>query len=190
METGTSKVINKLLKYPKEIGEVIYTNAKDFPNNTQLSVAVIINGKVNYYGVQIINDALVPVENQDNVFEIGSLTKVFTSTILADLVVEGKLKLSDKVNSHYPFLFKNKTQLTFESLANHTSGLPRLPQNLHNDEVNPYKSYGAKELDYYLSNQLKLSSLTNNVYDYSNLGAGLLGYTIGISQKKNFTGLI
>lgn len=88
VETGTSKVINKLLKYPKEIGEVIYTNAKDFPNKTQLSVAVIVNGKVNYYGVQIINDALVPVENQDNVFEIGSLTKVFTSTILADVVVK------------------------------------------------------------------------------------------------------
>lgn len=79
--------------------------------------------------------------------------------------------------------------MTFESLANHTSGLPRLPQNLHNDEVNPYKSYGAKELDYYLSNQLKLNSLTNNIYDYSNLGAGLLGYTIGISQKKTLQDL-
>lgn len=74
--------------------------------------------------------------------------------------------------------------MTFESLANHTSGLPRLPSNLDNaDEINPYKNYGAKELDFYLMNQLQLTSESDNVYEYSNLGAGLLGYTLGISQK-------
>lgn len=189
-ETSTSKIVSQLSNYPKEIADEIYENAKDFPNNTQLSIAVIKNGKVNYYGVQIINDELVPIENQDKLFEIGSLTKVFTSTILADLVLEGKLKLSDKINSYYPFIFKNKTQLTFESLTNHTSGLPRLPMNLEDlDSENPYKSYGSKELDFYLMNQLELTSASNNVYDYSNLGAGLLGYTLGLSQKTTLENL-
>lgn len=184
VESIPSKVVNQLQNYPNEIADVIYANAKDFPNNTQLSIAVIKNGKVNYYGVQVLNDKLISIENQDKVFEIGSLTKVFTSTILADLVIEDKLKLSNKINPYYLFKFKNKTELTFESLANHTSGLPRLPSNLDNaDEINPYKNYGAKELDFYLMNQLQLTSESDNVYEYSNLGAGLLGYTLGISQK-------
>jgi CubicO group peptidase (beta-lactamase class C family) len=188
---STSTLVNDLSDYPKQIAAVIYENAKNFPPNTQLAIAVINNGKVNFYGVQIINDALVPIKNQDKVFEIGSLTKVFTATVLAELVVDGKVKLKDKINPLYPFLFKNKIELTFENLANHTSGLPRLPTNLDiSDDVNPYKNYGAKELDFYLANQMILAKAENNAYDYSNLGAGLLGHTLGLSQKVPFEKLL
>lgn len=45
-----------------------------------------------------------PIENQHKVFEIGSITKVFTSTVLASLVDEGKIKLTDEINPFYPSL--------------------------------------------------------------------------------------
>ena len=186
-----STVENKLTQYPAAIADLIFENAKDFPENTQLSIAVLKNGKVSYYGVHTFDHKLIPIENQESVFEIGSLTKVFTSTVLANLVVEGKLKLTDKINAYYPFLFKNKATFTFESLANHTSGLPRLPPNLDlSNTENPYKNYGVKELDTYLANQMILAKAENNTYDYSNLGAGLLGHTMGLSQNKPFTKLV
>src|SRR5690606_1996130 len=42
-----NKTINSLSKYPKEIAEIIFSKSKDLPKNTQLSIAIIQNGKVN-----------------------------------------------------------------------------------------------------------------------------------------------
>lgn len=186
-----SNLVNELSTFPKDIATLIYENAKYFPKNTQLSIAVIENGKTTYYGVKNENDKLIPAANNDKIFEIGSLTKVFTATVLAQLVTEGKVKLTDKINPLYPFLFKNKTSLSYESLANHTSGLPRLPTNLDvSDTENPYKNYGAKEIDSYLASQLILEKAENNAYAYSNLGAGLLGHSLGLSQNTSFDQLL
>jgi CubicO group peptidase (beta-lactamase class C family) len=58
------------------------------------------------------------------------------------------------------------------------------------NEHNPYKNYGEKALNEYLENMLKLESEPAKVYSYSNLGAGLLGYTLGVSQKTSFQKLL
>lgn len=187
-ETNT---VNALSKYPKEIAQIIYLKSKDFPNNTQLSIAVIKNGKTNYYGIIKENGSIKPIENQSKVFEIGSITKVFTSTVLASLIEDKKISLADPVNSYYPFTFKNNLNISFGSLANHTSGLPRLPGNLDlSNKSNPYKNYGSRELEDYLKNTLKLEHQNSASYAYSNLGAGLLGYTLGLSQKTSFQELL
>lgn len=186
-----NKTVNALNNYPKEIAESIFSKSKEFPNNTQLSIAIIQNGKTNYYGILKENDTIKPIENQNRVFEIGSITKVFTSTVLALLVTENKIKLTEYINSYYPFAFKDNIKISFESLANHTSGLPRLPENLDlSSEKNPYKNYGKKELDEYLKKFLKLKNEPLKTYSYSNLGAGLLSYTLGLSQKTSFQKLV
>lgn len=190
-EVSKSTLVNNLSSFPKNIAAVIFENTKDFPENTQLSIAVIRNGKATYYGTQIANGKLIPVQNKDKIFEIGSLSKVFTASVLAQLVTEGKVKLDDKINPLYPFLFKNKTAISYESLANHTAGLPRLPNNINlSNAENPYKSYGARALDDYLANQLILAKAENNTYEYSNFGAGLLGHSLGLSQRKSFEVLL
>lgn len=187
-ETNTG---NGLQDYPAEIAEIIYSKSKDFPANTQLSIAIIKEGKTKYYGVINENGTLKPIENQAKVFEIGSITKAFTSTVLASLVSEGKVKLTDPINTFYAFPFKEEVKLTFESLANHTSGLPRLPENLDlSNMANPYKSYDEKLLKEYLKNILQTNSQALEAYAYSNLGAGLLGHTLGLSQKKDFQELL
>lgn len=183
-----NNTVNSLSKYPKEIIEIIFSKSNNFPNKTQLSIALIENGKTNYYGIIKINDTIKSIENQKKIFEIGSITKVFTSTVLASLVENKKIKLTDEINSYYPFAFKDNIKINFESLANHTSGLPRLPGNLNlSNEINPYKNYGKPEIDEYLKNLMKLG---NKTYSYSNLGTGLLGYTLGLSQKTNFQNLL
>lgn len=185
------KTVNALSNYPKEIAEIIFAKCKNFLNNTQLSIAIIQHGETNYYGIINENNTLKPIENQKNIFEIGSITKVFTSAVLASLVEDKKIKLTDEINSYYTFAFKDNIKIRFESLANHTSGLPRLPENLDlSNETNPYKNYGKKEIEEYLKNLLKLENKVPITYSYSNLGAGLLGYTLGLSQKTSFQELL
>ena len=188
---ATTHVVNGLNSFPNDISKIIFSKTKDFPESTQLSIAIIQNGKTNYYGIIKLNDTIRPIENQDKVFEIGSITKVFTSTVLASLVEEGKIKLTDEINPFYPFPFKDNIKLNFKDLANHTSGLPRLPENFDlTNQIDPYKSYGKIQIDEYLKDILKLENEPARIYSYSNLGAGLLGYTLGLSQKASFEKLL
>ncbi len=97
----------------------------------------------------------------------------------------------DEINTFYSFSIKDNTKISFQSLANHTSGLPRLPENLDlSNETNPYKNYGKREIEEYLKNILKLENEPLKISSYSNLGAGLLGYTLGLSQKTSFQKLL
>lgn len=186
-----NKVSNALELYSKKIAGIIYSKTKDLPNNAQLSIAVIKDNKTSYYGIIKNNDSIKPIENQNKIFEIGSITKVFTSTVLASLIENNKLKRSDYINSYYPFPFKDRVTISFESLANHTSGLPRLPQNFDlSNLADPYKKYNKSDLDQYLKNLLQLDHKALPTYSYSNLGAGLLGYTLGVSQKTTFQDLL
>ncbi|MEM7109329.1 MAG: serine hydrolase domain-containing protein, partial [Bacteroidota bacterium] len=133
---------------------------------------------------------LATVENHSVVFEIGSISKVFTSTLLASTVVQEELKLDDNINDHLEFPIKNEVQLQFLTLANHTSGLPRLPSNLNLflvDQSNPYKDYKEPQLIKYLTEQLQLAEPK---YDYSNLGAGLLGYMLTKIHAQSYESLL
>src|SRR5690554_7940999 len=142
---------NILVNYNNEVREIIISKNKEFPNNTQLSIALIQNDKIEYYGIIKQNDSIKFIENQNKIFEIGSITKVLTATLLTSLVEEGQINLTDNINRYYPFPFKNNTKLTFQSLANHSSGLPRLPSNLvFLDPDNPYRHYNKSYLDKYL----------------------------------------
>ena len=171
--------------------EIIFENAKIFPNHTQISIAIIKDGKVNYYGINNKNDTISTVNNKKSVFEIGSISKVFTSTILANFVIDEKINLNDNINGYLKTSFNNNTEISFINLANHTSGLPRLPSNLDLTKVNPenpYKEYKEKELEEYLTKHLEL--LNKEKYQYSNLGAGLLGYTLSKIENTTYENLL
>ncbi len=184
-------LINDLRAYPAEVAALLYSTHQDLPKNAQLSVAVINHNKVDFYGSLSKGDTIVCTNNQKNVFEIGSLTKVFTSTILALLVEEGKLNLSDEAQSFFDFKFNEEHSIPLERLANHTSGLARLPINLNlTDFANPYKNYGKGELEDYLKNYLSIEESNLGKYAYSNLGAGLLGYVLGLSEAMSFQELL
>lgn len=188
---GTQDPVNGLTGYPAHLADEFFSKIKDFPDQTELSIALIRNDDISYYGVLKDNGTLRPVVNHSKVFEVGSITKVFTSTVLASLVEVGDFKLTDAVNPYFPFSFRDQIELDFKDLANHTSGLPRLPENLDlSDETNPYKSYGKSEIEYYLTNLLELNYDTTAEYLYSNLGAGLLGYSLGLSQKSTIQNLV
>jgi D-alanyl-D-alanine-carboxypeptidase/D-alanyl-D-alanine-endopeptidase len=119
----------------------------------------------------------------DTVFEIGSITKVFTALLLSDMVQRAEVMLTDPVATYLPTAVKlperDGRPITLVDLATHTSGLPRLPRNFApRDHANPYADYSVELLYAFLSDH----SLTRDVgseYLYSNLGAGLLGHVLG-----------
>ena len=194
-EVNAENVINNLsIKNSlttSDQSEIIFENTKVFPNNTQLSIAIISNGKVRYYGIKKESDTISTIDNQKSIFEIGSISKVFTSTLLANFVIDGKVKLLDNINDYLKAPIKNSTEISFIDLANHTSGLPRLPSNLdliNVDPENPYKEYKEKELEDYVTNQLELSN--KGKYQYSNLGAGLVGYTLSKIENDTYESLL
>ena len=130
----------------------------------------------------------------DTTFEIGSVTKVFTSLILADMVQRGEVALTHPVAKYLPAGMKmperNGGQITLEDLATHTSGLPRLPSNLSpNDAANPYADYSVERLYQFLSGY-QLTRDIGSQYEYSNLGGGLLGHVLARRAEMDYEKLM
>jgi CubicO group peptidase (beta-lactamase class C family) len=135
------------------------------------------------YGSAARNDAR-PL-NGDTLFEIGSITKVFTSLLLADAVERGEVALTDPVGKFLPAKVKMPQRggraITLQDLATHTSGLPRLPTNMApKDPANPYADYTFENLYAFLSDY-QLTRDIGSQYEYSNLGGGLLGHALTLA---------
>ena len=118
----------------------------------------------------------------DTVFEIGSVGKVFTALLLADMAQRGKVALGDPAAQYLPPTVRmpefNARPITLEDLATHYSGLPRLPANFApRDPDNPYTDYTVALLYEFLSNY-ELPRNAGAQYVYSNLGYGLLGHIL------------
>jgi serine-type D-Ala-D-Ala carboxypeptidase/endopeptidase len=128
------------------------------------------------------------------VFEIGSITKVFTSLLLADAVGRREVSLSDPIAKYLPADVRVPERggrtIMLQDLATHTSGLPRLPDNMKpRDAANPYADYSAAKLYEFISTY----QLTRDVgaqYEYSNIGAGLLGYLLAARAGMDYEALV
>jgi CubicO group peptidase (beta-lactamase class C family) len=130
----------------------------------------------------------------DAVFEIGSVTKVFTSLLLADAAQDGTLKLSDPVQNYLPesvqLAQRGGRPMTLVDLATHRSGLPRLPDNLDATNLDrPYESYSAQNL-YEFLRRWQPSRAPGSESEYSNLGAGLLGHLLARRAGVNYEELV
>ena len=122
-----------------------------------------------------------PVDG-NTIYEIGSITKVFTSLVLADMVRRGEVKLDDPVAKYLPPDVKvperNGRVITLIDLATHSSGLPRVPDNMRPKTMtNPYVDYTIEQLYAFLAGYT-LPRDIGSQFDYSNLGVGLLGHAL------------
>ena len=132
--------------------------------------------------------------DRNTVFEIGSITKVFTSTLLSEMIQRGDVKLDDPISKYLPKKVRVPTHkgrdITLADLATQTSGLPRLPTNLRPANVaNPYSDYSVENLYDFLGSY----TLTRDIgsqYEYSNLGVGLLGHVLSLAGGKSYETLL
>jgi D-alanyl-D-alanine-carboxypeptidase/D-alanyl-D-alanine-endopeptidase len=129
----------------------------------------------------------------DSVFEIGSITKVFTALLLAEMVTRGEVSLDDPVARYLPASVKmpdrNGRQITFLDLATYRSGLPRLPDGIRDDSDNPYANYTAEQLYAFLSSHT-LRFEPGRRYEYANLGFGLLGHVLALKANAPYEELL
>jgi serine-type D-Ala-D-Ala carboxypeptidase/endopeptidase len=130
----------------------------------------------------------------NTIFEIGSVTKVFTSLLLADMARRGEVALTDPAAKYLPAVVKmperNGQQIALEDLATHTSGLPRLPSNLSpKDTANPYADYSVEQLYQFLSSY-QLTRDIGSRYEYSNLGGALLGHLLARRAGMDYEKLV
>jgi CubicO group peptidase (beta-lactamase class C family) len=130
----------------------------------------------------------------DTVYEIGSITKVFTSLVLADMVVRGEVGLDDPVAKLLPATVKvperDGKRITLRDLSNQVSGLPRMPDNLKPaDGTDPYVDYGPDRLYEFLA-KVELARGVGEKYEYSNLGVGLLGHALALKAGTSYEELV
>lgn len=132
-----------------------------------------------------------PPDDQ-TVFEIGSITKVLTATLLAEATERGGITPDTPIAQllQRPVDQQgDRTPITLTDLATHYSGLPRLPGNLDTQHPDPYAGYNRGMLDHFLAGH----SLTRDRqagYAYSNLGMGLLGDGLARHASTTYADLI
>lgn len=184
-----------------EIPEDVRQTVRDRVDQGQqvgLVVGMIGPGGTDYFFYGAASKADAPALNENSVFEIGSITKVFTSLLLADLALQGKLSLEDPIQKYLPpglqAPSRNGEQIRLIHLAEHSSGLPRMPNNFRPANLaNPYADYSVDQLLQFLGD-FELKRDIGSQYEYSNFGAGLLGHLLerisGMSYEELATSRI
>ncbi len=136
-----------------------------------------------------------PVDG-DTLFEIGSITKPLTGTVLARLAARGVLRLDDPAARWLPELAPAPDgigSITLRQLATHTAGLPRLPTTLAfflqmlRDPADPYARYTREAL---LADLTKMAPATPGAFTYSNLGYAVLGLALERATGRSYAQLL
>ncbi len=132
--------------------------------------------------------------NERTVYEIGSITKVFTALALADMAIKGEVGLDDPVQRYLPASVHVPSrpghEITLRLLSAQRSGLPRMPNNFAPaNPNNPYADYDAGRL-YAFLNGYTLTRDPGASYEYSNLGVGLLGLALARRAGTTYEGLV
>ncbi|MFH6959350.1 serine hydrolase [Flavobacterium aquidurense] len=159
----------------------------------------IIVGIVDANGRQIVAEGYKSDQNHtlpdgNTIYEIGSITKVFTSLVLADMSIKHQLNLIDPISKFLPKTVKtpvrNGKEISLLSLSTHRSGMPRFPYNVDPKNLEqPYADYTVDKLYEYVSHFEPPFDIDTK-WRYSNVAYGLLGNILTLKAKKDFETLI
>lgn len=183
--TTTPTIPSAVQEYIRELVDNDYSRG--------VVVALIDASGTTYYSYGRMSENGAPVD-EHTIFEIGSVTKVFTAILLADLVERGVVTLDTPIEKYLPPEVRaperNGKKITLEHLATHRSGLPRMPTNWNPQDLNnPDADYTTQMLYEFLSSYT-LPRDPGAQYEYSNLGAGLLGHILARLADKPYEQLV
>lgn len=169
-------------------------NRVDYGYNPAIVLGIVNKDGRAYFGYGVANRQNAIPADEHTFFEVGSVTKVFTTTLLANMTQQGEVALSDPVQKYLPSELtmpeRDGIQITLEHLATHYSGLPYLPSNLplaHLD--NPFADY-TLELLYQFLDGFTLPRDPGGGYEYSNVGVGLLGHALALHANEPYEALL
>ncbi len=163
-----------------------------------VSVSIVKNEHIvwqNHFGYANIDENILV--NENTLFMLASVSKTITATALMQLFENGLFDIDDDINVYLPFSVSHpdflNAPITFKMLLSHTSGIK------DNWDVMPYYNGDSNlDLGYYLEQYLTIggefygnnSSFTNSMpgssYNYSNIGAALIGLLVEVISNQTF----
>lgn len=166
-----------------KLDSLVHTTVLDYATKKAtagLSIGILQNGQTNFYGYGETENGNGKIPNENTIFEIGSISKTFTASAAVLWATSKGISLNTPINnflpSTIPALTKDNQKIELLHLINHTSGLPRLSSDIDNgwNPNNPYAHYDSTKMYNYLKNY-NLSRKPGVLFEYSNLGMGLVG---------------
>lgn len=136
-----------------------------------------------------VEDRAVHGHDRDRFVEIGSLSKVFTGTVLAQLAKEGVVGLDTPLEECLEEVPAG-TGITLRHLAEHTSGLPRLPPGPAGPPDDPYATFTEQTLRASLRELDRVATGPLGTEEYSNLGYAVLGHALTTATGRSYQQLV
>lgn len=182
-----------------ELERVLYEQGAKFVQRGKtagLTIAAISGGKEAVVEIGFADLGRRKPVTPDTLFEIGSITKVFTGIALAQSVEKGELKVDDRIAGMLPNGFEvsaDAKDVTLRHLTTHTSGFPRMPGRpgmwaIFNFVVFGGDPYAATTLGRFgeALKTVKLSRQPGQKMEYSNFGVCLLGWLLAQRAGTNY----
>jgi serine-type D-Ala-D-Ala carboxypeptidase/endopeptidase len=199
----------KIFKITDKLKETIQSLVDNNKTNAAIVVGLVDPNGTQFYGYGNMSNANPIKVDKDTIFAIGSITKVFTTILLADMVNRGLVNLDDPIEKYLPPSIKvptyNGQKITLENLATHNSGLPEFPGshcvsnfNGTNDDdtiqarlffIECDKTYTFDQLFQDLSNST-LTSEPGLKFEYSTFGSALLGHILALKSNMSYDRLL
>jgi len=171
---------------------------------TSVSIGILIDGKAytSHYGELDAGKGNLP--NDETIYEIASVTKTMTGTLVAQAVVDGKLNLEDDIRKYlkddYPNFQYNNKAITIKHLVTHTSRLPTnapgVSELLKKRDDNTFqkvdelmKNY-SKELFFKQMKNAVLDTVPGVIEEYNNLAPNLIAHILENVYQKSFDELL
>jgi len=179
---------------------VIEKQLLPLPTRVQVAVALVRGDSVRFLGAERTPQGIRYLDNRSAVFEIGSITKVFTATLIAQQVRKGTLNLDTPIRRLMPFELKmpgrDGVDVTLRHLVNHTSGMCHQPPGLnlhailHLHPREPFKDFDRARFEHYLRRQMDLAFTPGTRYSYSNMGMSTAAYILCLRTGKSYETLL
>lgn len=156
-----------------------------------LSIGIIHNGEISYFNYGKISDENPDKPSENSIYEIGSISKAVTGTILQQLVEENKLQLDDVMCDFFPKEFcpwSEAKKISLLELSTHTSGIPRLPFSFFSsvkDMNRPYENHTKEEMFRFIKSYDPVPT-KDREYAYSNYAFMILGYIMEQVEGKSY----
>lgn len=200
----------KIFQITDKLKETIQSLVDNNKTNAAIVVGLVDPNGTQFYGYGKMSNANPVTVDKDTIFAIGSITKVFTTILLADMVDRGLVNLDDPIEKYLPISIKvptyNGQKITLENLATHNSGLPEFPgshcfsnfNGTDNDDdtiqarlffIECDETYTLDQLSQDLSN-ITLTSEPGLKFEYSTFGIALLGHILALKSNMSYDRLL
>ena len=161
--------------------------------NQSIAIGIIDADGYQFYSFGTNSNGGAKVD-EHTIYEIGSISKVFTASLLVIAVSNKNLSIDDPIQWYLPdgvLIPKyDGKEITFGHLSDHTSSLPRLPGNMNpKDPTNPYADYSVEQMYSFLTSH-ELRREIGSQYEYSNLAVGLLGHILALNANMSYEELL